>query len=377
MANQSATSSQQSEKPNGKPPAPAVDENQPIGSLSALNAALGKWAPQLSNVSPYGQKFDFQRFKAIVMACASRTPKIVLCSYYSIRQAVNSASELGLELGGVSGEAFLIPYENRKKLYHPNGRCEWITVLEAQFIPGYKGFLRLAHESGLFRDLGCSVILPDDDWQPIRKGPEKLQWGHVQNEPKTHPAKKIPAARWDDSAKAMVDYEASIAPLRGAYAYAKLKDPASDDIVRPIWFDRLEAIRLRSKAGKNGPWITDYHEMAQKTAVRNLWKHIPKTDRMKLAEALDQEFDLEDAMKDARQERTPEIITVTEQPASADAAKAKTDRVADRVGRKNEEQKAAAAPPAPPSSRPANEPPNHDGDAPSQPVVERDPQEPS
>lgn len=53
-------------------------------------------------------------------------------------------------------------------------------------------------------------------------------------------------------------------------------------------------------------------------------------------------------------------------------AQAKTDRVAERVTKRAEQGKGA---PPPPSSRPVNEPPNHDGDAPSQPRVERGPGE--
>ena len=37
----------------------------------------------------------------------------------------------------------------------------------------------------------------------------------------------------------------------------------------------VEAIRSRSKAGRSGPWVSDWAEMAKKTAVRRLVKLLP------------------------------------------------------------------------------------------------------
>lgn len=346
---------------NGVATAHPLGEHRPIESLASLGKAMAKWRPQLEKIAPPGRtKFDFARFESIVMSCASRTPKVLLCSYYSLRQVINSSAEVGLELGGVSGEAFIVPFLNKKKLTLPNGSEQWIDVLEATFIPGYKGFLRLAYESGLFRDLGCDVILPDDVWEPMRRGPTKLLWGHTQNEPSEHPKVGIDAQRWKNNKRE--DYKAMIAPLRGAYAFVKMANPEADDIVKPIWFARLEEIRRKSKAGMDGPWITDYHEMAKKTAIRNLWKHIPKGNLMRRVEELDAEFDFEESQRDARVNASEPIAVIP----PADATKAKTDRVAERV-RANAQRPAGGVPTPPPapSSRPDTEPPNHDGDAPT------------
>jgi hypothetical protein len=37
----------------------------------------------------------------------------------------------------------------------------------------------------------------------------------------------------------------------------------------------VEAIRKRSKAGSSGPWVTDWSEMAKKTAFRRVSKWLP------------------------------------------------------------------------------------------------------
>ena len=39
--------------------------------------------------------------------------------------------------------------------------------------------------------------------------------------------------------------------------------------------DEIDGIRKRSRSGNNGPWVTDYNEMAKKTAFRRLAKWLP------------------------------------------------------------------------------------------------------
>ena len=50
---------------------------------------------------------------------------------------------------------------------------------------------------------------------------------------------------------------------------------------------QVDQIRKRSKASGNGPWVTDYDEMARKTAVRRLCKYLPLS--VEMAEALEAE----------------------------------------------------------------------------------------
>jgi recombination protein RecT len=39
--------------------------------------------------------------------------------------------------------------------------------------------------------------------------------------------------------------------------------------------EEIEGIRKRSRAGNNGPWVTDWCEMAKKTAFRRATKWLP------------------------------------------------------------------------------------------------------
>lgn len=62
----------------------------------------------------------------------------------------------------------------------------------------------------------------------------------------------------------------------GAYAIARLKDGSW---TQPEYLSRaqIEAVRQRSKAKDKGPWVTDWSEMARKTAIRRASKYWPSS----------------------------------------------------------------------------------------------------
>ncbi len=325
----SAANSQQQSNEAAPPPPPdkkpPFDEHAAMGTLQALHGHIARWRPQITALAPSG--FKVERFEAIVMSCVARTPKLLGCSYFSLAQSIRSAAEMGLDLGGVSGEAYLIPYENRKKIGE-----NWIAVLEAQFMAGYKGYIRLAHESGLFRSFFALPILTTDEFDPPARGPNGVTWAHRENPFAKLETMEIEGKKWVD--RKQVTFKAHVPALKGAYAVAQLHSAKQDDIIRvvPAW--RLEEIRLRSKAGSDGPWITDYAEMAAKTAVRAIWKQLPKSDRMKKLEELDDDVVVDMRVEDV----TPTTNQLPVQ--TSDRGKAKIDKVAESVAKKAEQQRA-------------------------------------
>ena len=64
-----------------------------------------------------------------------------------------------------------------------------------------------------------------------------------------------------------------------AYATCQFKDGATSAAVMSK--DEIDAIRNRSRAGKSGPWVTDYNEMAKKTAFRRLSKWLPLSSEVR------------------------------------------------------------------------------------------------
>jgi recombination protein RecT len=53
----------------------------------------------------------------------------------------------------------------------------------------------------------------------------------------------------------------------------------------------VDKVRAQSKAGKSGPWVTHYTEMARKTVVRRLFKYLPVSIEIQRAVTIDEQAD--------------------------------------------------------------------------------------
>ena len=78
------------------------------------------------------------------------------------------------------------------------------------------------------------------------------------------------------SAQALI-HRPYLGPDRGdivaAYAIAELKD--SEDQIEVMTRAELDLVRMRSPSSNDGPWVSDFAEMARKTVLRRLCKYLP------------------------------------------------------------------------------------------------------
>lgn len=95
----------------------------------------------------FGDDTKARRFLSSVMSDVQRTPKLLECTPVTIINSYLMMAELGLMPSGVSGEAYVLPYENKKKVFQ-NGKETWIKVTEAQFQLGYQGIVTLLYRAG-------------------------------------------------------------------------------------------------------------------------------------------------------------------------------------------------------------------------------------
>jgi recombination protein RecT len=172
---------------------------------------------------------DADRMLRIVMTELRKTPKLRDCTSESLFGAVIQASQLGLEPGGALGHAFLIPYGK-----------------ECQFMVGYRGLLDLARRSGEIKSIYAQYVGKNDKF--------KVTLG-------LHPNIEHEMA------------EGERGELIAVYAVAHFKDGGYQFEV--MLKSEIEKVRSRSKAAKNGPWITDYEEMSKKTVLKRLSKYLP------------------------------------------------------------------------------------------------------
>lgn len=238
----------------------------------------------LTAVTPKHMTAD--RLVKIALVAASRSPELAKCSPESILRSVMQGAEIGLEAGGLLGEAYLVPFFNKK-----TGR------MEAQMIPGYKGLIKLARQSGQIASIEAHVVRERDQFTLTYGLDAKLS--------------HVPCLKGDPG------------PVVAAYAIARFKDGGYQ--VEVMTRAELDAIKARSKSSDRGPWVTDEAEMQRKTVVRRLCKYLPLSPELALARAIEAD---EAANGDATQTIDVELIGETpvedaEPPTRTDATRAK------------------------------------------------------
>ncbi len=175
-----------------------------------------------------------ERFTRITLSALSSNPKLQECSPQSFLGAMMTAAQLGVEPNTPLGQAYLIPFRN-------HGR------MECQFQLGYKGMIDLAYRSGEVSVIQAQVVYENDGFT--------YSFG-LEPELKHTPAK---TDRGD--------------PVY-VYALFKTKDGG-------FGYDVMSMVDVRHHAQKysksygNGPWQTNFEEMAKKTVLKKVLKYAP------------------------------------------------------------------------------------------------------
>jgi len=182
------------------------------------------------------------RFTRVALTALGKTPKLADCTRESLLACLMDCSQLGLEPDG--RKAHLIPYGNQCTL-----------------IIDYKGLVDLARRSGDISYIHADVVCENDQFDYAYGS-----GAHLNHIPATTGRGK---------------------PTH-AYSFVKLKDGSEDFCVMNV--DEVDAIRGRSKAGKAGPWVTDWMEMAKKTVFRRHSKWLPLSSEFQ--EAIEKDFDV-------------------------------------------------------------------------------------
>lgn len=207
-----------------------------------LAGLVQRMAPELSRALPKHVNAD--RMARIVLTALRINPKLAETSEASFLGAVLTAAQLGLEVNTPLGHAYLIPY----------GR-------ECQLIIGYQGMIDLARRSGAITNLVAYAVHEGDEF--------------------VYTLGLEPTLEHEPSRAADRDRK----PVSHVYAVAHQKDGPPIFVV--LTWSEVMARRARSRSANNGPWKTDTTAMALKTAVRQLWKWLPKSIEMQRAAALE------------------------------------------------------------------------------------------
>lgn len=212
---------------------------RPAKPVDVVRGALERMKPQLAMALPKHLTPD--RLVRIAMTAVQRTPKLLDCDKTSFYGAIMTAAQLGLEPDGVLGQAYLIPFAGK-----------------VQFIPGYKGLLTLARNSGEISYIAAHEVREHD----------KFDFDFASGEPPIHKF-----SLKDDRGDPIAFY--AIAKFRDGSFHWDMMTTAEVDLIR----DNSSGYQSAKRYAKNGvidsPWVSNYVEMGKKTAIRRLAKYLP------------------------------------------------------------------------------------------------------
>lgn len=175
-----------------------------------------------------------ERFTRITLSALSTNAKLAQTTPKSFLGAMMTSAQLGMEPNTPLGQAYLIPYKNH-------------GVLECQFQLGYKGLIDLAYRSGQVSTIQAQTVYANDEFEYELGLEPKLR--HV-------PAKT--------NRGEPIFFYAVFRTKDGGYGYEVM---SIDDV-------RAHAKKY-SKSYGNGPWQTNFEEMAKKTVLKKALKYAP------------------------------------------------------------------------------------------------------
>lgn len=183
-----------------------------------------------------------------VMISLEKTRGLHECEMGSIMSAATTAAVLGLEVDGVTGQGYLIPFKQK-----------------AQFVIGYKGFNTMGARSGYTINAGV-----------VRHGD---------------------AFSFSEGSKPFVDHIPSGGPAGRTitHAWACAVSKSLPPIVKVLTLEEIMFTKSRSQGARkaDSPWnepLIGFPAMAEKTARRRLQRSMP-LNVMQLAGAFDDKVD--------------------------------------------------------------------------------------
>lgn len=217
--------------------------------LLHMQKTLDNLKPWFENALP--KHITSARFVRVVLGAVQRTPRLLECDPGSLFAALLQCAALGLEPDGLLGQAYLIPFGS-----------------QVQFIPGYRGLIKLVRQSGEMAGVYARVVRARD----------KFTYAYGLAEEMIH----VPHRGPDPG------------DLVAVYAVARFK--GNEDLPQFDVMERWEVDRIREmsqgyqnaeKKQKDSPWHLHYDAMAMKTVLRRLCKMLPQSvDKDNLARAI-------------------------------------------------------------------------------------------
>lgn len=221
-------------------------------TAASKSATLKQWVTKMSdqiamalpaNITP-------ERMARIAMTALSKNELLSQSTRDSFLGALLTSAQLGLECNTPLGQAYLIPYTNKKT-----------GCVETQFQLGYQGMLDLCYRTNQYKTIQARVVYKGDEFDYSYGFNEKLR--------------HIPHGKTKDPVFVYAYYEL----ISGGRAFEVMS-----------WEEVLTFAEKYSQSVKNkksSPWESDTEAMAKKTVLKKVMKYAPKSVEIANAVAMD------------------------------------------------------------------------------------------
>lgn len=177
-----------------------------------------------------------ERFTRMALSALNTTPKLKECTQMSFLAALMNAAQLGLEPNTSLGQAYLIPYNNKR-------------TMECQFQIGYKGLIDLGYRNPQMQIISAQAVYENDEFEYELGLNPRLEH---------HPT-------LEERGEVRLFYGLFKLTNRG-FGFEVMSKTAIDAYAKEY-----------SKAFDSSfsPWKTNYESMAKKTVIKQALKYAP------------------------------------------------------------------------------------------------------
>ena len=208
-----------------------------MSEIDVYERALTPCLPSFGNLLA-GSGIAPERLMQTTLVSLERNPALMKCTPQSVINCAVSAAVIQLEIDGVTGQGFMVPYKVK-------------GVPSAQFQIGYKGFPTIAARSGMTCHSG---LIREGDRYEYEEGTS----AYIKVWPKLgHENERKIEAVW-----------------------AAFTRPGWDPLLRVLSIDQVLAVKGKSRGASrsDSPWndpTVGFPAMAEKTAVRRAARLVP------------------------------------------------------------------------------------------------------
>ena len=243
----------------------------PVGDASRMKAmmqsdrmheALTKILPQFSKEAD--PEKHIERMIAQAGIAYTNNTRLQACTQLSFFESMMHVAETGLSLSKQSGEAYLVPFNNSHT--GPDGRSR--KLMECTFMPGYRGLIKLAHQTGGVKSVDAVAVNECDEF----KYWEDEQGPHITHEP---------------------DLDGDRSDVFINKVYARIQLVAGGRLLVVMTRKQVEKIRQGSKSKDSPAWKHHWGEMAKKTAMKRALKTVPQSTHDQAVGILERAIELD------------------------------------------------------------------------------------